>query len=162
MKEREIRKLLHNFAQRVGVDDKKLFGFKPQVEVATTQFAEVVVINGKPLLARARGVIFPTLAFDEIITFLPKVVVDMGAVPYICNGANVMAPGVVRIEGKFDKGNLVAVVDERHGKALAIGIALFPSQTMRTLKHGKVVKSVHYVGDKLWNALKTFSGRQKV
>ena len=68
-----------------------------------------------------------------------------------------MAPGVVRVHGDFNENDLILVVDERHGKSLAIGVALFNSQTMRSLKQGKVVKNVHYVGDKLWNLVKTLT-----
>jgi predicted RNA-binding protein (TIGR00451 family) len=78
----------------------------------------------------------------------------MGAVPYVCNGADVMAPGVVRVDGDFEKNDILLVVDERFGRSLAIGVALSDSQTMRKLAHGKFVKNFHYVGDKLWNLLK--------
>jgi len=67
-----------------------------------------------------------------------------------------MAPGVVQIQGDFGKNDFVLVVDERYGKPLAIGVALTDSQTMRSLKQGKILENVHYVGDKLWNQLKTF------
>jgi len=78
----------------------------------------------------------------------------MGAVPHVCNGADVMAPGVVQIQGDFDKGDFVVVVDERHGKPLAVGVALIDARTMRGLKQGKVLENVHYVGDRLWNQLR--------
>ena len=78
----------------------------------------------------------------------------MGAVSHICNGADVMAPGIVRIEGQFDVDDFVLVLDERHSKPLAIGSALLDSQTAKQTKHGKTAKNLHYVGDKLWNALK--------
>ena len=45
----------------------------------------------------------------------------MGAIPYVCKGATVMAPGIVRVEGEFGKGDLVLIVDMKHGKALALG-----------------------------------------
>jgi len=78
----------------------------------------------------------------------------MGAVPYVCKGADVMAPGVVNINGEFKENDLLLVVDERHGKPLALGIALFNAQAMKNVKHGKIVKNIHYVGDKLWKALR--------
>jgi len=84
----------------------------------------------------------------------PKIVVNMGAVPYVCNGADVMAPGVVRVEGEFKRDDFLLIVDEKHGKSLGIGTSLFDSQNMKDLKQGKVVKNFHYVGDKLWNFIK--------
>jgi len=154
LKEKEARKLLLDFSQRLKVDAEQLLGSKPRIEVNEAEEAEIFIVNGKPLLARSSGALFPTLAFDEVLPLLPKIVVDMGAVPYVCKGADVMAPGVVRIEGDFDENDLLLVLDERHGKPLAIGVALFNSQAMKNLKQGKIMKNIHYVGDKVWNYLR--------
>jgi PUA domain protein len=48
----------------------------------------------------------------------------------------------------------VVVVDERHQKPLAVGIALYDSETLRNLKHGKTIKNIHWVGDDLWQILR--------
>jgi len=40
------------------------------------------------------------------------------------------------------------IVEERHNKPLAVGVALIPGPEMRGT--GKAVKSVHHVGDELW------------
>ncbi len=123
--------------------------------MAETQVAEILIINRKPLFARVNENILPTLIFNEVFSLLPKIVVDMGAVPYVCNGADLMVPGVVQINGNFNTNDFVLIIDERHGKPLAIGVALFDSHFMRKMKHGKIVRNIHYVGDKLWKALKT-------
>jgi len=39
-----------------------------------------------------------------------------------------MAPGIVRIEGEFGKGALVLIVDEKHGKPLAVGESFYDSK----------------------------------
>lgn len=85
---------------------------------------------------------------------LPRVVVDMGAVPFIVNGADVMAPGIVRIEGKFDAGDIVVITDEKHGKAFAVGLALVSSEEVKNMKRGKAIRNIHHVGDKMWKFLK--------
>lgn len=154
LKEKEARKLFLDFSQRLKVDAQRLFGSKPRVEVNETEVAEIFIIDGKPLLARSDKALFPTLAFDDVFPFLPRIVVDMGAVPYVCDGADVMAPGVVSIEGDFKENDFLLVVDERYGKPLMIGVALFNSQAMKNLKQGKIVKNVHHVGDKIWKALR--------
>ena len=81
----------------------------------------------------------------------------MGAVPHVCNGADVMAPGIVRVEGEFDKGDLVLVMDEKHGKPLALGESLYDAETVRNTKQGVVVENVHFVSDKIWNFAKTLA-----
>ena len=81
----------------------------------------------------------------------------MGAVPYVCKGATVMAPGIVRIEGEFVKGDLVLVTDMKFGKALALGESLMDDGTAKTTKKGQIVKTLHYVSDKIWDFTKTLS-----
>jgi len=156
LKEKEARKLLLDFSQRLKTDIEQLLGAKPHIEVNETETAKIFIFNGKPLLARSDGEFFPTLAFEEVFPFVSRIIVDMGAVPYVCKGADVMAPGVVNVKGEFKENDLLLVVDERHGKPLAIGVALFNSQAMKNMKHGKIVKNIHHVGDKLWNYLRNF------
>jgi len=155
LKEKEARQLLLDFSQRLKTDIEQLLGSKPSIEVNETETAEIFIVHGKPFLARSSGVLFPTLTSDKVLSLLPRIVVDMGAVPYVCKGADVMVPGVVDIKGDFKENDLLLVVDERHGKPLAVGIALFDSQAMKNMKHGKIMKNVHYVGDQLWKILRT-------
>jgi PUA-domain protein len=156
LKEKEAKKFLTDFSQRLKTDAKQLLGSKLQIEVNETEAAEIYILNGKPLLARLDGELFPTLAFEEVFPFISRIVVDMGAVPYVCKGADVMAPGVVSVKGEFEENDLLLVIDERHSKPLAIGVALFDSQAVKNMKHGKIVKNIHHVGDKLWNYLREF------
>jgi PUA domain protein len=90
---------------------------------------------------------------------MPKVVVDMGAVPYVCKGANVMRPGIRRFEGDFAKDGLVFVVDEKHGKPLAVGEALCSQEEAQKATQGAVISNIHYVGDKLWNTIKELTAK---
>lgn len=154
LKEKEAKRFLLEVTDRLGTDIERLLGSKAHVELDEIETAELFIVNGRPLIARSGGTLFPTLTFEEFFSLIPKVVVDMGAVPYVCKGADVMAPGVVAIEGEFEVDNLLLVVDERHGKPLAVGVALFSSETMKTVNRGKTVKILHYVGDKLWNYLR--------
>ena len=154
LKEKEARQLLLDFSKKLRVNAERMIGTRPKIEVTQTPVAEIYVIDGKPVLAKSDDTLFPTLMFDELLSSLPKITVDMGAVPYVCNGADVMAPGIVQIEGEFEKNDFLLVVDKRYGKSLAIGVALFDSKAMKTTKQGKILKNVHYVGDRLWKLLK--------
>lgn len=99
------------------------------------------------------NLLVPTL-FESInkkfLDALPSVIVDMGAVPHISNGADIMRPGIVAIDGRFKKGDLVLVRDERFKKPLAIGIAIENSEDLVKMEKGKVVKNIHHVDDKIW------------
>ena len=46
---------------------------------------------------------FPLLKDEQILPKLPFASVDMGAIKYVCNGANVMRPGIVSFSGDFKK-----------------------------------------------------------
>jgi PUA domain protein len=83
---------------------------------------------------------------------LKSIIVDMGAVKFVASGADIMRPGIVFIDEGIAKGDVVAVLDEKNKKPLAIGEALFDALSIKEMSKGKAVKSLHFVGDKLWNA----------
>jgi PUA-domain protein len=154
LKAKEVKSILSEASEKLKVDFNQIFKNKVELELVETDFAEIFLINGKPLLFRIEEKILPTLIFNEFSALMSKVVVDMGAVPYVCNGASVMAPGIVRFEGEFEKGDLVLVVDEKHAKAIALGEAAYDADTARKAGKGVVIKTVHFVGDKIWNFIK--------
>jgi PUA domain protein len=77
------------------------------------------------------------------------VTVDAGAVSFVSNGADVMRPGIVEANERIKAGDLVVIVEESHGKALAVGRALVDGDEM-TGDSGKVVESLHHVGDAVY------------
>jgi len=154
LRDKEAKKLLENASRRLKTALEECFSGMPKVEVVEVDFGEVYLLNSEPALFKSGEQIYPTLLFKEVFGFLPKVVVDMGAVPHVCNGADVMAPGILRFEGEFVKGDIVLVVDEKYGKAIAIGEILYSADEMVKVRHGAVVKNIHYVGDKVWKTIK--------
>ena len=156
LKTKEAKQILDEASKTLKLDMETLFG-KSTVEVVESDVGEIYLIGGKPLLYKAGDKILPTLHFTEFTSKAPKIVVDMGAVPYVCKGATVMAPGIVRIEGEFGKGDLVLVVDMKFGKALALGESLMDAETARQTKKGPVVKTLHWVSDKIWDYTKTLT-----
>jgi PUA domain protein len=61
-----------------------------------------------------------------------------------------MRPGIVSVDDAIKEGDVIVIIDEKHSKPLAIGIALSDADKMREQTQGKSVKNLHYVGDKLW------------
>jgi PUA-domain protein len=157
LKAKEAKQILEEASKKLGLDLDGLFGAKANVEVVESDVGEIYLIEGKPILYKTGDSVLPTLLFSEFTAKAPKIVVDMGAIPYVCKGATVMAPGIVRIEGEFGKGELVLVVDMKHGKALALGESLLDAETAKQTKKGPVVKTQHYVSDKVWDYIKTLS-----
>jgi PUA-domain protein len=154
MKSKDAKKFLLEVSNKLGIDIEHLFGAKTRIEVNETETADLFIVDGRALLARQDEALFFTLNFEDIFPSVPKIVVDMGAVPYVCKGADVMSPGIRFIKDDFEQGDLVIVVDERHGKPLAVGSALYSSDEMKTIDRGKTIKTLHYVGDKLWDHIK--------
>ncbi|RLE55207.1 MAG: RNA-binding protein [Candidatus Methanomethylicota archaeon] len=134
---------------------------KAHVErMITDRGQEVYSVNGRPVLIKLdEDALVPAITAMHVCSDdVPKVVVDRGAIPHIANGADVMAPGVVQVEGEFEVGDIVAIADEKYRKIIAIGVALTSSGELRCMKKGKVVKNLHYVGDKLWKLIQKVYG----
>ena len=119
-------------------------------EALTGDGRTVYILDDEIIFFRDGGSLVPMLR-SPYVDRLPAAVVDMGAVPFVCKGADVMAPGITEVRGEFNAGHLVVVRDVRHGKALAVGRALMPSGEIMGSRKGKAIRNLHYVGDKLWN-----------
>jgi PUA-domain protein len=157
MKAKEAKQIIEDASKKLKLNIDQLFGAKATVEVIESDVGEIYLIEGKPLLFKAGDKVLPTLLFGEFTARAPKIVVDMGAIPYVCKGATVMAPGIVRVEGEFGVGDLVLVADMKHGKALAIGEAIMDSAMASATKKGPVIKTLHWVSDKIWDYIKTLN-----
>jgi malignant T-cell-amplified sequence len=97
---------------------------------------------------------FPLLKDEKILPRLFSATVDMGAVKFVCNGANIMRPGIVSFSGDFKKGDLLSIREVSHSKAIAVGRALESKEQADSMTKGPAIENLHYVGDKLWEALK--------
>lgn len=95
----------------------------------------------------------PFLAETGLLERFPKIIVDMGAVKFVCNGATVMRPGI-KSYSEFEKDQIVCVTEESHNKFLAVGRSLVSSKEMLNMVKGEVVKNLHHVSDRFWEAAK--------
>jgi PUA domain protein len=111
---------------------------------------EVVLVDGEPLVASFDGDRFLTVRGAN--AFPPDrhvVTVDSGAISFVSDGANVMRPGIVEATDDIEPGDLVVVVEENHGKALAVARAETHGDDMLG-DAGKVLDTRHHVGDDLY------------
>jgi PUA domain protein len=150
LKDKEVKHLL-----------RELITTYPSAEVleSASNFDELIVSEGAvyfvddaPSIIRTEKGLLPSLKFDKVIGSLPRIIIDMGAVARVANGADIMRPGVKDLQGDFGKGKLVVIVDEKYGKPIALGITEVNSEEMRAMSKGKVIENVHYVGDELWRS----------
>ncbi|WP_136590714.1 PUA domain-containing protein [Salinigranum halophilum] len=143
----EIRDLRETIEAETGVDvDGDAF---EKVDLTETQF-DIVLVDGDPAVMFVDGDPYLTVTGANAYTPTEHVVtVDAGAVSFVSGGADVMRPGIVDADEDIAAGDLVAIREETHGKVLAIGRALVPGSEMLG-DSGKVVESVHHVGDDLF------------
>ena len=151
LKDKEVRQLLKEFIERFPSSEPmlKAVGIFEELPVDNSL---VFFADGKPVILRTSTGLLPSLKFDDLINTLPKIVVDMGAVAHVANGAQIMRPGIKEFKGDFAKGDLVVIVDEKFSKAIAIGLAEMDSEAMKSMSKGRVITNLHYVGDELWKA----------
>jgi len=130
-------------------------------QFTTKNIRTVEVDNGESLLigkeftaVKIGNNIIPFLTMKKFPEISGKIVIDKGAVKFICNGANVMRPGVIRVEGVFEIDDIICAEEAQHGKMLAVGFALTNSLDIQGMSKGVVMKNMHYIGDKFWEAFK--------
>lgn len=154
----EIKELEYKIEESYGKKYiEKVFSPKSTVEIAEMEDESLIyIIDGDFLLVETDKDLIPSLKaiLNEKLD-LKKVVVDMGAIKYVVNGADIMRPGIVEIDDNIKKDSYIKVVEETYNKTLAIGIALYDSEVMKSMEKGKVIKNIHYVNDKIWNFLES-------
>ncbi|WP_338739898.1 RNA-binding protein [Haloplanus salilacus] len=143
----EIRELEATLEAALGVDlDGETY---ERVDLVGTEF-DLVLVDGDPQVFVVDDESFLTVRGANAYPPERRVVtVDAGAVQFVSDGADVMRPGIVDADEVIDPGDLIVVVEETHGKALAVGRALEPGADLPG-ESGKVVESVHHVGDDLY------------
>jgi PUA domain protein len=143
----EVRALEERLADRLGLD---LGGETyERVDLEGTDF-DLVLVDGDPAVVYVDGEPFPTVRGANAGDPDRRVVtVDAGAVSFVSDGADVMRPGIVAADDRIAAGDLVLVAEETHRKVLAVGRALVDGAEM-TGDSGRVVESVHHVGDDLY------------
>ena len=96
--------------------------------------------------------VFLTLrGFLQHMDALKWVEVDHGAIPFLMNGADCMVAGVHGAEASVQTGDLVWIRDLTHKRPLALGWAMDDAPQLVENTKGKGIKTVHWVGDELWD-----------
>ena len=142
---------------RISAEWKGAFAPVPRIKnlrVHALEDGSQIVTGPGTRIARTRdGRYLPLLTETGLLERFPHVVVDMGAVRFVCKGANLMRPGITEF-GEFEKGDIVCIRDESQGKYLAVGVATASSGDAEAAEKGEVLKNLHYVSDMVWEAAK--------
>ena len=146
----ETSSLLKTVSEKWGIEFPKIKNLKvhqilEDAQIITGEGIKILKINDDYL---------PFLSEIDTLEKFPNVMVDMGAVKFMCKGANVMRPGIKKFT-EFEKDNLVCIVEESKHKFLAVGKAMVSSSELENMEKGEVVKNIHYISDKFWEIGKT-------
>jgi len=115
--------------------------------------AQIITGGGLKIL-KIENDYLPFLSETTILEKFPNVEVDMGAVKFMCKGANLMRPGIKKFT-EFEKDKLVCIVEETHHKFLAVGKSVVSSSELENMEKGEVIQNLHYISDKFWETGKT-------
>ncbi|MFB5606447.1 MAG: PUA domain-containing protein [Nitrosarchaeum sp.] len=146
----ETALFLKTVSEKWGMEFPKIKNLKvhqitDDAQMITGQGIKILKINDEYL---------PFLSETQLLEKFPYVTVDMGAVKFMCKGANVMRPGI-KNHSEFEKEKIVCIVEESKHKFLAVGKALISSSELKNIEKGEVVKNMHYISDKFWEVGKT-------
>ncbi len=124
---------------------------------------KIVLLNKAPYYDRmdeiiVDGYVLGNIRFNPLIMnweFIPKiegarrlailsstswVQVDDGAIDHIAKGANVLAPGIIDYDLKFEKNDNVIVLTSLN-QAIAVGPTKYSAEDLKLIKRGMVVKT---------------------
>ncbi len=142
---RETVKIINDVTEQWAIDIPKIKNFN----VYHISASEQIITASELKILKIDQTYIPFLTEVETLKRFPRITIDMGAVKFMCKGANLMRPGITEFD-EFELDRLVCIVEEKHGKFLAVGKTLVSSVELDTMVKGEVLKNLHYISDKFW------------
>lgn len=142
----EIKQLNQELFQEYGIEPFE----KKELVMLVEGAVSYLRVDGVPSFFYIDGLLTPTLKTLLKNNFLKKITVDMGAVKFVAEGADIMRPGIVEIEEGIHQNEIISIIDQKNKTPLAIGKAMFNAAEMKALTGGKCITSIHHVGDDIW------------
>mgnify|MGYP000386024267 CR=1 FL=1 len=142
--------LLKTVSEKWGIEFPKMKNVKVH---QILDDAQIITGDGLKILKVDEDYL-PFLSETKMLEKFPAVTVDMGAVKFMCKGANLMRPGIKKFT-EFEKDKIVCIVEESQHKFLAVGKSLVSSSELETMEKGEIIKNIHYISDRFWETGKT-------
>ena len=146
----ETSALLKTVSEKWGIELPKMKNVKVH---QILDDAQIITGDGLKILKVDEDYL-PFLSEIKMLEKFPTVTVDMGAVKFMCKGANLMRPGIKKFT-EFEKDQIVCIVEESQHKFLAVGKSLVSSSELETMEKGEVINNMHYISDRFWETGKT-------
>ena len=134
LRRKEINAYSEAVAAALGVDP---FRDRDDIDLAEADEWRLLIVDNE-----VRGILVgdrPFLTIRGLLAYPAArrwVTVDMGAVKFVYNGADVMAPGIVAADPAIKVGDIVWVRDEKNLRPLAVGEALMAGPEMGASEEG--------------------------
>ena len=126
LRSKYVKEILREYNEKY---DEEFSGRRIEKVIIDNQ--TLFLIDGNPLILIVDGMMVPTLVNTTVLKKIPMITVDMGAVPYICNGADIMIPGIRNASLPIESGVIVVIADERHHKPIAVGITILELKDLK-------------------------------
>lgn len=146
----ETSTLLKTVSEKWGIEFPKMKNVKVH---QILDDAQIITGDGLKILKVDEDYL-PFLSEIKMLERFPAVTVDMGAVKFMCKGANLMRPGIKKFT-EFEKDQIVCIVEESQHKFLAVGKSLVSSSELETMEKGEIINNMHYISDRFWETGKT-------
>lgn len=152
LSKKEKKLLLEDLISEYGEVISSHIELSTMLEEVSTDEGILIAKSGKIWFFNSDGYILPSIYFLRESGFeLPEIVVDIGAIKFITNGADVMSPGVVLFNKEISKGTLVVIKEEKANSIIGVGSSLINSEDFNKSQKGKIVKLIHHLKDKIWS-----------
>jgi len=123
--------------------------FQTHIKIKKLSNARIIITTtNNPLLFELEEKFVPTLhILQKFSILLATITVDIGAVKYMINGADLFRPGIIKWDS-FKKNDIVTIINEK-GTPLSIGITLMDGTILP--EKGKITQTIHHLQDEIWN-----------
>jgi PUA domain protein len=122
-----------------------------QAQCAEPENGTIFIGLGDYEFVKSGETFLPYLGSQATLALFPQVFVDEGAIKFLLNGADVMRPGIRKLDEWGPAGKMVVIREEKKGRAIAVGPSMVNSSDARGMAKGGCVKNLHHVGDRYWN-----------
>jgi PUA domain protein len=151
MKKKQVHPTINHIEKMLGC----IVHFKKLLECAEWNGLKVILLDGSlDVIMLDEGPFLTIVGINKYHPSKRYVAVDRGAVSFVLNSADIMAPGITEADVSIQEGDIVWVRNPE-GTCIALGRALMSGLEMETANKGKAVENLYHIGDNLWRASTT-------
>ncbi|GAG97395.1 unnamed protein product [marine sediment metagenome] len=149
---KENKQLSTDLLNVLGEQAQTFFNKKDKLEKINTNKGTFVVKDKKIWFFQWKDQFLPSIhCLKESKLLVHKVVVDVGAIKFILNGANIMLPGIVYFDELIEKEDFVVVREEKADTIIAVGVSLISHEDFNKTNKGTAVRVINHLKDEIWN-----------